>query len=495
MGKKSTLSGVQPKGPDRIQFDFEVDGTRYRPTLKRVPTEANLRRACKQLAEIKQRIERGTFKFEEEFPDYRFKHVLPTANGDQKADEVCNQVFDKFVAHCEHRVSMDDMALSTLNGYREILDRIFRPEIGRERFETVVYSRLAEIVTEHTKGVKKKTYNNITSAVRTAFKFGYNDRPGQFNPALALSSFRINSKDRPKVDPFMIDEAESIIAAAHRLHGEWYGNYEEFRFFTGLRQSEQFALQISDCDLQAGRVSITKAVVEGQKKNRPKTNQDREFALCGRAKQVLQAQLALRERLAAAGQINHEFVFFTAVGEPIVTTYMPYNRWGEVLATLPVRLRKPYNTRHSYVSWRLMAGHNRLLVAQEAGHSVEVMERTYAAWIKGAQLADVKRIKAAMRGRPAGHDYTFDIARYRRRRYRNTPLGSPRAGTRLALGGEVGGSSVTSLRMKSEGGNTISHCSAAEKRLKSGEEELAGVEGFEPPNGGIKTCHYAKWNQ
>ena len=86
--------------------------------------------------------------------------------------------------------------------------------------------------------------------------------------------------------------------------------------------------------------------------------------------------------MVAAGQISHEFVFFNAVGEPFETTYLPYNRWTEVLATLPIRFRKPYNSRHSYISWRLMAGHNRLLVAQEDGHSVETMERTYAAWTR-----------------------------------------------------------------------------------------------------------------
>ncbi|MGP0084503.1 MAG: Arm DNA-binding domain-containing protein [Steroidobacteraceae bacterium] len=39
-------------GSNRIQFDFEFDGVRYRPTLKRSPTEANLKRARKQLQEI-----------------------------------------------------------------------------------------------------------------------------------------------------------------------------------------------------------------------------------------------------------------------------------------------------------------------------------------------------------------------------------------------------------------------------------------------------------
>src|SRR5205814_2681350 len=128
---------------------------------------------------------------------------------------------------------------------------------------------------------------NITSPVRTSFKYCYNDLHGKSNPALSLPSFRITMKDRPKVDPFTIQDAESIIAASHRMHGEWYGNYEEFRFFTGLRQSEEFALQVEDCNLATGKINVTKAVVEEEMKNRTKTNQDREITLCPRALQVL----------------------------------------------------------------------------------------------------------------------------------------------------------------------------------------------------------------
>jgi integrase len=149
-----------------------------------------------------------------------------------------------------------------------------------------------------------------------------------------------------------------------------------------------------------GKIGITKAVVNGQSKNRTKTNQDREIHLCPRALQVLHAQLSLRAQMAAAGMINHNRVFFTAVGEPFMNTFLPYRRWTEVLETLPLRYRKPYNSRHSFISWRLMVGHNRLLVAQDDGHSVATMERTYAAWITGAKPEDTERIKAAMTGRP-----------------------------------------------------------------------------------------------
>ena len=136
MGKRSLFSGVQAKGTDRIEFDFEFEGTRYRPTLMRIPSEGNLRRAYKQLIDIKKRIERGTFNFQEEFPGYRYKASLAVNRAKRRQrPETCNDVFDKFIAYCEHRVSMDDMALSTLNGYREIMDRIFRPEIGPDPFD------------------------------------------------------------------------------------------------------------------------------------------------------------------------------------------------------------------------------------------------------------------------------------------------------------------------------------------------------------------------
>lgn len=47
-----------------------------------------------------------------------------------------------------------------------------------------------------------------------------------------------------------------------------------------------------------------------------------------------------------------------------------------------------------------MKGDSPLLVAQEDGHSVETMLRTYAAWIKGAKPEDIERIKQAIASRP-----------------------------------------------------------------------------------------------
>src|SRR5690606_19915928 len=89
MGRKSASGGVQAKGRDRIEFTFKYEGKRYRPTIRRTPTTANLRRARIQLEAIKLRIEAGTFSFVEEFPDYRFQNNLAEVHAAKGALPTC----------------------------------------------------------------------------------------------------------------------------------------------------------------------------------------------------------------------------------------------------------------------------------------------------------------------------------------------------------------------------------------------------------------------
>jgi hypothetical protein len=109
----------------------------------------------------------------------------------------------------------------------------------------------------------KKTYNNAISALRRAFNFGYLDYSDRADPAASLKCARIGKNDRPPIDPFSIQDAEVLIAAIHRDWGLAQGNYDELRFFTGLRPSEEIALVVTDYDAAHGVLSVTKARVLG----------------------------------------------------------------------------------------------------------------------------------------------------------------------------------------------------------------------------------------
>ena len=395
MGRRSVSGGVCAKGADRIEFTFRFEGVRYRPTIQRIANEANLRRARKQLEEIKARIANGTFAFAEEFPDYRYMKDL---GSDARGARTCNEVFDEFMAHCESRMSKSDLAFATFDSYRKILDAVWRPKIGEELFEKIRYSMLVKTADAMT--LAKKTYNNIISPLRCAFEYGYRDHPEKHNPASGLKGFRITKKDRPVIDPFTIPEAEALIAALREDWGDAQANYDEFRFFTGLRPSEQIALLVSDCDVGQHKINVTKARVLSRDKDRTKTSEDRLIELCPRALEVLQRQLALRAQLKLAGKIDHQELFFKEDGTPIRNLQYPWVRWRRTLERTKARYREPYNARHSSVSWNLMIGKNPLWVAKQHGHSVQTMLEVYAAWTEGATEEDVEAIKRAMQSSP-----------------------------------------------------------------------------------------------
>lgn len=284
-------------------------------------------------------------------------------------------------------------------------------------FLSVRHSTLAKIA--DAQNHRKKTYNNIVSCIRRAFEFGYRDHPEQGNPAAVLQSARIRRNDRPPIDPFTIEEAETLIAALHRDWGEAEGNYDEFRLFTGLRPSEQIALLVSDYDPTRQQLSVTKARVQRIDREVTKTGEARQVLLCPRAVAVLERQLRLRERLKHEGRIDHEYLFFEGSGRAFRDTRNPYRRWVRTLRQLPIRYRKPYAARHTSVSWELMIGQNPLWVAQQHGHSLITMLSVYAAWSRGTSENEIASIRHAMD--------SAALASEASRRPRSDPTGLPRA--------------------------------------------------------------------
>jgi hypothetical protein len=79
---------------------------RYRPTLRWIPHEANLRRAREHLARIKSRIAAGMFRFIDEFPSYRGRYTLRIP----LSARTCADVFEAFLHHEQAQVARGDLA-------------------------------------------------------------------------------------------------------------------------------------------------------------------------------------------------------------------------------------------------------------------------------------------------------------------------------------------------------------------------------------------------
>lgn len=186
---------------------------------------------------------------------HKYTHAaLTVAGGSSRRCQVRLQAPGKIDLWRLHRSLIPDSW-----GYRKLLAQIWRTEIGPRIFDEIRYSELAKIANSYQ--WSKKTYNNAINVIRCAFDYGYKDHPEKHNPASGLKRLRITKKDRPVVAAFTIQDAELLIS---RLHADWggaIGSYDEFRFFTGLRPSEQIALLVTDYDARRGVLSVTKARV------------------------------------------------------------------------------------------------------------------------------------------------------------------------------------------------------------------------------------------
>jgi len=120
----------------------------------------------------------------------------------------------------------------------------------------------------------------------------------------------------------------------------------------------------------------------------------------------------------------------------------------------------------------LMVGKNVLWVAKQHGHSIVTMLRIYAAWTEGAVEADVEAIKRSM-----------NHTSIRRGSLRNLAVDlSVAEGTR---GPNAFAFAVTGVPVL-----TLTYCFTAEKERQPFTQKVAGVAGFEPTNGGIKTHQF-----
>jgi integrase len=382
MGRTNKSGGVIASGNNtRIRFDFSYQGVRYRPTLPIVPTEKALQLARKRLEAIEGRIRNGTFSFADEFPEYRFlERVAPTA-------EV--PLFRVVAAQYLNSVK-SSLEYATYESYRKIIDSFWNPKIGDKLIPDIKYSDLTTELGNYPFG-SRKTRNNVVSVVKQVFAFAIADKIISTSPAESLKSLKVQ-KTPP--DPYTIAEAEQVIEGLRDDWGDWDANYFEYAFFSGLRPSEIIALQWADIDRQKGVTSVNKARVMGRNKDRTKTAVARLVENNPRAMEVLRRQWELTG-------LKGEHVFCKEDGRPYHDLQVQWKRWQFTHRRLGIRYREPYQTRHSSVSWNLMAGKNFMWVAKQHGHSYAVMLGTYATWLDGTTDAEISAIQRAMEFGPS----------------------------------------------------------------------------------------------
>ena len=276
-----------------------------------------------------------------------------------------------------------DITAGTRLNYKSVLNMYWMPHLALTRIDLITPTLLRRIVagTEWTSsGVKRNAIAKMTTIMRSAVGDGLLQK----NPAEALE---LPKRTKKEVDPFQLAEAERIIDRLYQTQ-HWpsliYAALFEFLFFTGLRISEALALQWQDVDWSRRTVHVRRTVALGELEERTKTGSDRFVLLNQRALRALWFAKAYADRrLLGVGRVTSTpHVFPPSKGQVHVKqTSNVHHQWRPTLQALGIRYRPPYNCRHTYATMCLMSGLNPAFIAQQLGHSVQMLLSTYARWI------------------------------------------------------------------------------------------------------------------
>lgn len=268
-----------------------------------------------------------------------------------------------------------DMVDSTRNNYKSIFNRYWMPHFSTKRVDNIASADIRKVVSTTewgSTGIRRRSLDMLSSLMGAAVIDGYISR----NPCLSIP--RGKQPKRP-VDPFEREEAERIIADLYEhLTGpaRIYAAYFEFAFFTGMRPGEQRALKWTEVNEEKRRAHICRGVVRGKLFERVKTKTVRDVLLNDRAMNAIKVARSLAKD-------GGEFVFPPTEGlsKFIKSDATAKKHFLPSLERLGIRRRRQYDCRHTYATMCLMANMKVGFIANQLGHSVQMLLSTYAKWI------------------------------------------------------------------------------------------------------------------
>lgn len=366
------------------------------------PTASNLKHAARVRDKVIQEIERGTFKFKDYFPDYRHADKLqPPSDEAQRTltawADTWYLLAARSVEHSTLTIYKRHMKAYWLSVFGQMRPEHVTHRMVLERLALLAQDRFDEETGKVHKALGRKTQNSIMIPLRGVFELVCKPPSAIANPTDGIDNLKTQ---KAKPDPFGPQEVEEILATIRRQWGDVFHDYFEFSIFAGLRASEQIALLWQDVELRTGRVLVHRSRVMGQDKERTKNHVEREVELNARALGAIERQ---RARTQAIGK---QVFYNAATNRAYSDEQKQLQVWTRSLRTCQVRYRPPKECRDTSVTLALMAGANPVWVANQHGHSVQVMMRDYAKWIpnadKGSNLAAVN-LSLGMPGEQAKH--------------------------------------------------------------------------------------------
>jgi len=243
----------------------------------------------------------------------------------------------------------------------------------------------------------------LISQLSACYGWAKNSKLIEANPFAGMASemklprSRKISDGNREVEPFTAVERDSIIEAfktnrfchpftsKNHLHSN-YVAYVQFLFYTGCRPSEAIGLQWKNIDLDKRIVLFKESVVQSLggriRKEGLKTQSFRKFKINDQLREILDDTKPLN--------CNADSLVFPAPeGGFIVQDNFRKRVWQKILYGLGLEYRKPYVTRHTFITLCLDKGIDAKDIAHWVGNSPEIIYKHYAGSRHNLQVPEI----------------------------------------------------------------------------------------------------------
>jgi integrase len=383
-------------------IDFYWKGRRYREQTALMDTPANRKRLEKFLAKIIEAITLGTFTYRDFFPNSKnaakFDQVKLEAAVTPVAQAVVNlgaksmtPLFKDFVEvwyaeKCiEWRASHQKTVRDDIN--KRLIPRFGEMAVGNITKADILAFRadLAKAPARNKKNLlSNPRINKILNPLRQILCEAA-DRFDFRTPFVNIKQLKVKRTD---VEPFSLDEVKKIIDTV-RID---FKQYFTVRFFTGMRTGEVHGLKWKYVDFDRRLILIRETVVDGEESYTKTDSSQREIQM---------SQLvfdALKEQEKSTRKIS-EFVFCNREGLPLDYKNVNNRVWKPLLRHLGLKVRRPYQCRHTAATLWLGAGENPEWIARQLGHTTtEMLFRVYSRYVPNLTRRDGSAFERMLTG-------------------------------------------------------------------------------------------------
>ena len=284
---------------------------------------------------------------------------------------------DSFAGIAQQYLEDADLTISTRQSYRSILNIYWIPRLARRPMDGITYAELRQVERRIQWG-STKTRRNAIGALRRVFAYAIDEGLLEHNPVQFQG--RRRQGDRPDPRPYTSAERDALLEALRdreMVHG-----YFTTAFYTGMRTGELLALRWDDYDGERFRVHQTRT--RGLLKPSTKTEKARYVLVPHQLREVL------RE---FPTRWSGEWLWIRRGGKPYASGHNLNKHLKAAHVAADVEPRGgPYPWRHTYASLALTAGAKPAFVAQQLGHSLQVLYQVYGRWVPGDDLVELEKV-------------------------------------------------------------------------------------------------------